>query len=64
MNRKINIGKHGKVNIKWEVMPVDFSHEKSDELRSKFAKKYSISKDNSTVEPIFIQKSDNGENVT
>ena len=64
MNRKINIGKHGKVNIKWEVMPVDFSHEKSDELRSKFAKKYSISKDNITVEPIFVQKSDNGENVT
>ena len=64
MDKKIEIGKHGKVNIKWKVMPIDFSHEKSDEIRSKFAKKYGISKDNVTVEPIFIQKVDNGENIT
>ena len=44
MYKKIEIGKHGKVNIKWKVMPYDFSHEKSDEIRSKFAKKYGISK--------------------
>lgn len=63
MTKKIDIGKHGKVNIKWEVIPVDFSPEKSEEIRSKFAKKYCISKDNVTVEPVFIQKLDDGENV-
>lgn len=64
MGKKINIGEKAKVCIKWNVMPVDFSHEKEKEIISKFAKKYGISKDNVKVEPIFIQKNINGETVT
>lgn len=60
---KIKIGENSKVNIKWSVLPIDYSHEKEDEIISKFAKKYGISKDNVKVTPQFISKNNNGESV-
>ena len=27
MGRKVNIGEKSKVNIKWNVLPMDYSHE-------------------------------------
>lgn len=62
--KKIEIGKHSKVNIKWKVMPVDYSHDGEKEIISKFAKKYGISKENVSVEPVFInEKGDTGDSV-
>lgn len=64
MKKKVEIGKHGKVLIKWNVMPIDYSHDKENEIISKFAKKYGIPKENVSVEPVLIQKGVNGNNET
>jgi DNA repair exonuclease SbcCD ATPase subunit len=64
MGKKVKIGERGKVNIKWEVMPIDYSRDKASEIVATFAKKYGISKNNVNVEPVFIQKNANGENIT
>ena len=63
MSKKVNIGQKAKVNIKWNVRPLDYSHETESEIISKFAKKYGIPKENVKVEPVFITKSVNGDNV-
>ena len=42
MGRKVNIGEKSKVNIKWNVLPMDYSHEAEENIRVKFAKKYGI----------------------
>ena len=64
MSKKVNIGQKAKVNIKWNVRPLDYSHETESEIISKFAKKYGIPKENVKVEPVFITKSVNGDNVS
>ena len=64
MRKKINIGDKGKVNIKWNVLPIDYSHEKENEIISKFSLKYNISKDNIRVSPQFISKNNKGEIVS
>ena len=46
--------------MKWNVRPVDYSHEAEESLISKFAEKYGISKKNVQVEPVFISKTDDG----
>ena len=62
--KKIEIGKRSKVNIKWRVLPIDYSHEGEKDIISKFARKYSIPKENVTVEPEFInEKGETGESV-
>lgn len=58
--KKIEIGEKAKVNLKWNVRPVDYSHEAEESLISKFAEKYGISKKNVQVEPVFISKTDDG----
>lgn len=63
MEKKINIGQLSKVEIQWNVKPVDYSVEKSDEIRSKMALKYGIPKKNIHVCPNFIKKNENGETV-
>ena len=63
MQKKINLGDNAKVNIKWSVLPIDYSHEKENSIITKFAKKYGISKDNVRVTPVFIKKDINGETV-
>ncbi|MBP5456104.1 MAG: hypothetical protein J6Y37_06365 [Paludibacteraceae bacterium] len=54
--KKIELGQNSKVNIKWNVLPVDYSHEAEANIISLFAKKYGIPKDNVKVEPIFINE--------
>lgn len=62
--KKIEIGKHSKVNIKWKVLPIDYSHEGEKDIISKFSRKYGIPKENVTVEPEFINENgDTGESV-
>ena len=62
MQTKVNIGQLSKVEIQWNVRPVDYSTEKMEEIRSKFASKYNIPKKNVFVNPNFIKKNKNGEN--
>lgn len=60
VNTKIKIGSNGKVNIKWRVLPIDYTHDAEENIKVKFAHKYGISKDNVKVEPVFITKDENG----
>lgn len=60
INTKIKIGSNGKVNIKWRVLPIDYTHDAEENIKVKFAHKYGISKDNVKVEPVFITKDENG----
>ena len=61
MQKKINIGQQSRVEIQWDVYPVDYSTEKSEEIRTKMAVKYNIPKKNIHVSPNFIKKNLNGE---
>ena len=60
MEKKFEIGQNGKVNIKWRVMPIDYTHEAEENIKVKFARKYGISKDNVKVEPVFVSKNTDG----
>ena len=62
MEKKIDIGQLSKVEIQWNVRPVDYSVEKAEEIRSKMAFKYGIPKKNIHINPNFIKKNANGEN--
>ena len=62
MERKIEIGQLSKVEIQWNVRPVDYSTEKADEIRSKMAFKYGIPKKNVYINANFIKKNHEGEN--
>lgn len=62
--KKVEIGKSSKVNIKWKVLPIDYSHEGEKDIIAKFAKKYGIPRENISVEPVFINpKGENGDDV-
>ena len=58
---KINLGKNAKVVIKWQVLPVDRTEENEKEIKTKFAKKYDIPRENITIEPVYIRK--NGDKI-
>ena len=60
MANKVNIGQNSKVNVKWRLLPIDYSEEAEKSIISKFAKKYGIPKDNISVEPQYITKSEDG----
>ncbi len=60
MERKVNIGNNGKVNIKWRTLPIDYTHDTEEDIRVKFARKYGIQKESVKVEPVFITKDKNG----
>lgn len=62
MEKKINIGQLSKVEVQWNVRPVDYSVEKVEDIRSKMAFKYGIPKKNVYISPNFIKKNANGEN--
>ena len=64
MKKKINIGEKAKVNIKWNVRPVDYTHEGEESIISTFAEKYGISRQNVQVEPVFITKTEKGDTKT
>ena len=55
-SKKLELGTNSKVNIKWRVLPIEYSHEGEENIRVKFANKYGISKDNVKVVPFFITK--------
>lgn len=57
--KKVDIGQKAKVNLKWRVLPVDYSHEKEADIIAKFARKYGIPKNNVTVEPEYIDENGN-----
>ena len=57
--KKVDIGQKAKVNLKWRVLPVDYSHEKEADIIAKFARKYGIPKSNVTVEPEYIDEEGN-----
>lgn len=61
MQKKINIGQMSKVEVQWNVRPVDYSTEKADEIRSKMAIKYSIPKKNIYINANFIKKNADGK---
>lgn len=61
MSEKVKIGQKSKVNIKWNVLPIDYSKDAEETIINKFSKKKSIPKENIRVEPVFIQKNDDGE---
>lgn len=61
MQRKLDIGKEAKVEIQWNVRPVDYSKEKADEMRTKMAAKYGISKRNVRINANFIKKTNDGK---
>ena len=60
MEKKIEIGQLSKVEIQWNVRPVDYSTEKADEIRSKIAHKYGIPKKNVYINANFIKKTSDG----
>lgn len=61
MQKKLDIGKEAKVEIQWNVRPVDYSKEKADEMRSKMAAKYGIPKRNVRINANFIKKTSDGK---
>ena len=50
-----------KVEVQWNVRPVDYSTEKADEIRSKMAIKYGIPKKNIYINANFIKKNADGK---
>lgn len=62
MQKKLDIGKEAKVEIQWNVRPVDYSKEKAEELRSKMAIKYGIPKKNVHINANFIKRNADGKN--
>lgn len=54
--RKVELGKHSKVNIKWKVLPIDYSHDAEKDIIAAFSRKYGIPSENVGLEPVFINK--------
>jgi len=52
---KVNLGANAKVNIKWNVLPMDYDKRMIPQIQVKFANKYGIDKKNVEVEPVFIK---------
>jgi len=60
----INISKNGKVKVRWEVGPYDYSPEKEKEIIAYFAKKYGIKKDSIKVVQDHIVTNTKGESIS
>lgn len=60
----IKVGNKSKIEITWDVLPMDFSREKESNIIAKFSKKYGIPKDSIKVEPNFIMINKNGEKIS
>ena len=61
MQRKLEIGQKSKVEIQWNVLPMNYSPAKADEIKNKVALKYGIPKKNVIVNANFIRKNAKGE---
>ena len=60
----IEIGKKGKIKLKWNVNPYDYSKEKEQSLIAKLSKKYSLPKDRIKILPQFIMLNEKGETTS
>lgn len=61
MQKKLEIGQKSRVEIQWNVLPMNYSPAKADEIKSKVASKYGIPKKNVVVNANFIRKNAKGE---
>lgn len=61
MQKKLEIGQKSRVEIQWNVLPMNYSPAKADEIKSKVSAKYGIPKKNVVVNANFIRKNKNGE---
>ena len=61
---KIKINKNGKVNIKWNVKPIDYNKDTEKSIIAKFSDKYGIPKDSITVEPVMMIGTKDGNPVS
>lgn len=59
----VQLGEKTKVVVEWVVQPVNYSREKADSLAHKMAKKYGVPKDNIVIEPKFVTKRADGQEV-
>ena len=59
----VQLGEKTKVVAEWVVQPVNYSREKADSLAHKMAKKYGVPKDNIVIEPKFVTKRADGQEV-
>lgn len=59
----VQLGEKTKVVVEWAVQPVNYSREKADSLAHKMAKKYGVPKDNIVIEPKFVTKRADGQEV-
>lgn len=72
MEKKIDIGKEAKVNIVWNVSPIDYTKENEKNIKALFAKKYDIPIGNISIEKNFKKlvsgdvalNADNIKNIT
>lgn len=64
MSTKIKIGQNSKVNIKWNVLPLDYSRDGEANIIAKMSQKYGIPKDNIKVEACFINKNKDGQDTS
>lgn len=56
----LKIGQNSKVKIKWNVLPIDYTEESENKIRSVASEKYGISKDKIYIEPNFITTTNDG----
>lgn len=59
---KVKLGRNAKVNVKWNVLPMDYDKRMIPLIQVKMANKYGINKNNVEIEPVFI-KSENGNDA-
>ena len=57
---KVKIGQKAKVEVVWNVLSVNYTQDKENDIKVAFAKKYGIPESNVTVTPNFISVNDNG----
>ena len=52
MSNKVDLGSNSKVRIDWHTLSMDYSHQREEEIISKFRKKYGLTKEQIKVNPI------------
>lgn len=63
MEKKINIGKNGKVKIIWNLSSMDYTAENEKNIKSVFAEKYNISPSSIIIEKNFKNKNNQEDNT-
>lgn len=56
----IDIKKYGKVKIRWNLGPYEYTKEKENSLVEKISTKYGLAKDRIKVEPVIVSETANG----